>query len=88
MSQAPFFQPKARGQALHRQILEGLQHVDLYDCIYTIISSGIQYTEEYINKPLMSLILRFTADQKNTSDQMNTTDPRNTTDQRNKPLMR
>ena len=46
--------------------------MDLYDCIYTIISSGIQYTEKYINKPLMSLILRFTADQKNTSDTRNT----------------
>jgi len=37
--------------------------VDLYDCIYRIISSGIQNTEEYINKPLMSLILRFMTDQ-------------------------
>ena len=46
MSQAPFVQPKARGQALHRQILEGLQHVDLYDCIYRIISSGIKNTDQ------------------------------------------
>ena len=56
-------QPKARGQALHGQLSEGVQHVDLYDCIYTIISLGIQNTEEYINKPLMSLILRFMTDQ-------------------------
>ena len=33
--------------------------MDLYDCIYPIISLGIQNTEEYINKPLMRLILRF-----------------------------
>ena len=46
MSQAPFVQPKARGQALHRQLLEGLQHVDLYDCIYRIISSGIKNTDQ------------------------------------------
>ena len=37
--------------------------MDLYDCIYRIISSGIQNTEEYNNKPLMSLILRFMTDQ-------------------------
>ena len=30
--------------------------------------SGIWKTEEYINKPLMSLILRFTTDQRNTED--------------------
>jgi len=46
MSQAPFVQPKARGLALHGQLSEGLQHVDLYDCIYRIISSGIQNTEQ------------------------------------------
>jgi len=67
MSPSSVWSPKARGQALHGQLSEGVQRVDLYDCIYTIISSGIHYTEEYINKPLMSLILRFTADQKNTS---------------------
>jgi len=53
---------KAGGRALHGQLSEGLQHVDLYDCIYRIISSGIQNTEEYTNKPLMSLILRFMID--------------------------
>ena len=37
-------------------------------------------TEEYTHKPLMSLILRFTADQKNTSDQLNTIDEMNTID--------
>ena len=47
---------KARGRALYGQLSEGVQHVDLYDCIYAIISSGIQYTEEYTNKPLMSLM--------------------------------
>jgi len=46
MSQAPFVQPKARGLTLHGQLSEGLQHVDLYDCIYRIISSGIQNTEQ------------------------------------------
>ena len=46
MSQAPFVQPKARVQALHRQLLEGLQHVDLYDCIYRILSSGIKNTDQ------------------------------------------
>ena len=45
MSQAPFVQPKARVQAL-RQLLEGLQHVDLYDCIYRILSSGIKNTDQ------------------------------------------
>ena len=37
--------------------------MDLYDCIYRIISSGIQNTEKYINKPLMTLILWFMIDQ-------------------------
>ena len=72
MSQSSVCSNKARGRALYGQLSEGVQHVDLYDCIYAIISSGIQYTEKYINKPLMSLILRFAADQKNTSDTRNT----------------
>jgi len=33
MSQAPFVPPKARGRALHGQLSEGLQHVDLHDYI-------------------------------------------------------
>ena len=73
MSQAPFVQPKARGQALHRQLSEGLQHVDLYDCIYRIISSGIKNTEEYINKPLMNLILRVMPDQMDIMETMDET---------------
>ena len=32
-AQAPFVQPKPRGQALHGQLSEGLQHVDLHDYI-------------------------------------------------------
>ena len=70
MSQAPFVQPKARGQA---QLSEGLQHVDLYDCIYRIISSGIKNTEEYINKPLMILILRVMTVQMNIMETMDET---------------
>ena len=63
MSQSSVCSNKAGGQALHGQLSEGLHHVDLYDCIYRIISSGIQNTEKYINKPLMSLILWFMIDQ-------------------------
>ena len=73
MSQAPFVQPKARGQALHRQLSEGLQHVDLYDCIYRIISSGIKNTEEYINKPFLILILRVMPDQMDIMETMDET---------------
>ena len=80
MSQSSVCSNKAGGQALHGQLSADVQRVDLYDWNYTIIYSGIQKTEEYINKPLMSLILRFTADQKNTSDQLNTIDEMNTID--------
>jgi len=51
--------------------------VDLYDCIYRIISSGIQNTEEYINKPLMSLILRFVIDQMDIMEGTDTMDEMN-----------
>ena len=68
MSQSSVCSSKAGGQALHGKLSEDVQHVDLYDCNYTIMYSGIQNTELYINKPLMSLILRFTTDQRNTED--------------------
>jgi len=51
--------------------------VDVYDCIYRIISSGIQNTEEYINKPLISLILRFMTDQMDNMEGTDTMDEMN-----------
>ena len=47
--------------------------MDLYDCIYRIISSGIKNTEEYINKPLMNLILRVMPDQMDIMETMDET---------------
>ena len=64
MSQAPFVQPKAGGQALHGQLSEGLQHGDLHDYILHDHIFKNTRSEEYINKPLMSLILRFTTDKR------------------------
>ena len=51
--------------------------MDLYNCVYKIISSGIQNTEEYINKPLMSLILRLMTDQMDITEGTDTMDETN-----------
>ena len=61
MNQAPFVQTRL-GDGTSWTTLRRLTTCGLI-CIYRIISSGIQNTVEYNNKPLMSLILRFITDQ-------------------------
>ena len=62
MSQAPFVQPRL-GDGHFMDSSQKAYNMWTYMIIsYMIISSGIQNTEEYNNKPLMSLILGFMTD--------------------------
>ena len=58
MSQAPFVQPKAGGQALHGQLSEGSQHANLHDYILHDHIFGICCKPEEYNKSLMRQISR------------------------------
>ena len=60
MSQAPFVQPRL-GDGHFMDSSQKAYNMWTY-MYHRITSSGIQNTEEYNNKPLMNLILRFTTD--------------------------